>query len=148
MAENGLRLSPSKTQLGDCRQRGEGFEFLGYRFEAGRRSVRKKSLDRFKDKIRAKTGRTRGDSLQRITADLNRTLRGWFEYFKHADRYTFEALDGFIRRRLRSLLLKQKSGRSGVALNRTAHRLWPNDFFAQAGLLDLYGAWCAARRSR
>jgi len=80
VAENGLRLSPTKTHVGDCRQPGEGFEFLGYRFEAGRRRVRKKSLDRFKDKIRAKTGRTRGDSLQRIVTDLNRTLRGWFEY--------------------------------------------------------------------
>src|SRR5215470_5352709 len=89
VAENGLRLSPTKTHLGDCRQRGEGFEFLGYRFEAGRRWVRKKSLDSLKDKIRTKTGRTRGDSLQRIVTDLNRTLRGWFEYFKHAHPNTF-----------------------------------------------------------
>jgi RNA-directed DNA polymerase len=148
VAENGLRLSPTKTHLGDCRQRGEGFEFLGYRFEAGRRWVRKKSMDRFKDKIRAKTGRTRGDSLECIVIDLNRTLRGWFEYFKHAHRSTFEALDKFIRRRLRTLLLKQRSGRSGVALNQTAHRLWPNDFFAQAGLLALEGARRAARHSR
>jgi RNA-directed DNA polymerase len=42
-AENGLRLHPNKTHIGDCRQQGEGFEFLGYRFEAGRRFVRKKS---------------------------------------------------------------------------------------------------------
>jgi RNA-directed DNA polymerase len=147
VAENGLRLSPTKTHLGDCRQPGKGFEFLGYRFEAGRRWVRKKSLDRLKDKIRAKTGRTRGDSLQRIVTDLNRSLRGWFAYFKHARRSTFRALDGFIRRRLRALLLKQKK-RSGVGRSLAAHRLWPNAFFAQAGLLDLYGAWCAARHSR
>src|SRR6266702_7374247 len=51
-AENGLRLHPNKTHIGDCRQPGEGFEFLGYRFEAGRRFVRKKSLDRLKDNIR------------------------------------------------------------------------------------------------
>ena len=44
VAENGLRLHPDKTHLGDCRRPGEGFEFLGYRFEAGRRFVRKKSL--------------------------------------------------------------------------------------------------------
>jgi len=148
VAENGLRLSPAKTHVGDCRQLGEGFEFLGYRFEAGRRRVRKKSLDRFKDKIRAKTGRTRGDSLQRIVTDLNRSLRGWFEYFKHARRSTFLALDGFIRRRLRALLLKQKKKRSGTGRTLTAHRLWPNAFFAQAGLLDLYGAWCEARHPR
>jgi RNA-directed DNA polymerase len=148
VAENGLRLSPTKTHLGDCREKGEGFEFLGYRFEAGRRWVRKKSMDRFKDKIRAKTGRTRGDSLQRIVTDLNRTLRGWFEYFKHAYPTTFGSLDGFIRRRLRALLFKQKKKRSGFGMNQTAHRLWPNDFFAQAGLLDLYGARQAARHSR
>jgi RNA-directed DNA polymerase len=150
VAENGLKLSPSKTHLGDCREPGEGFEFLGYRFEAGRRWVRKKSMDRFKDKIRAKTGRTRGDSLQRIVTDLNRSLRGWFEYFKHADRSTFQALDGFIRRRLRALLLKQQKKRKRSAFGRspTIHRLWPNAFFAQAGLLDLYGAWQAARLSR
>jgi RNA-directed DNA polymerase len=148
VAENGLRLSPAKTHVGDCRQPGEGFEFLGYRFEAGRRWVRKKSLNHFKDKIRAKTGRTRGDSLQRIVTGLNRMLRGWFEYFKHAHPYHFKALNGFIRRRLRALLLKQKKKRSGFGRNQTAHRLWPNAFFAQAGLLDLYGAWCAARHPR
>jgi group II intron reverse transcriptase/maturase len=41
--DNGLRLHPDKTHIGDCRNRGEGFEFLGYRFEAGGRFVRKKS---------------------------------------------------------------------------------------------------------
>jgi RNA-directed DNA polymerase len=147
VAENGLRLSPSKTHLGDCRQPGEGFEFLGYRFEAGRRWVRKKSLDRFKDNIRSKTGRTRGDSLPRVITDLNRMLRGWFEYFKHAHPYTFEALDRFIRRRLRTLLRKQ-SKRSGMGFTRADHRRWPNAFFAQAGLLALSGAWREARHSR
>ncbi len=39
---NGLTLHPDKTRVGDCRQPGHGFEFLGYRFEAGRRLVRKK----------------------------------------------------------------------------------------------------------
>ncbi len=147
VAENGLRLSPTKTHVGDCRVPGQGFEFLGYRFEAGQRWVRKKSLDRFKDTIRAKTGKTRGDSLQRIVTDLNRTLRGWFEYFKHADPYTFKAIDRFIRRRLRTLLRKRIRKRSGIGRTLVDHKLWPNAFFAQAGLLALYGAWCEARHS-
>jgi hypothetical protein len=42
--------------------------------------VRKKSLTQLKDSIRVKTRRTRGDSLARIVASLNRTLRGWFAY--------------------------------------------------------------------
>ena len=52
---NGLALHPEKTHVGDCRQPGQGFEFLGYRFEAGERHVRKKSLNKLKDSIRAKT---------------------------------------------------------------------------------------------
>jgi len=55
VGDNGLMLHPDKTHIGDCRQPGEGFEFLGYRFEAGQRWVRKKSLQRFKDVIRSKT---------------------------------------------------------------------------------------------
>ena len=84
VSENGLALHPEKTHVGDCRQPGQGFEFLGYRFEAGQRHVRKKSLTKLKDSIRAKTKRTRGDTLARIVADLNSLLRGWFAYFKHA----------------------------------------------------------------
>lgn len=148
VAENGLRLHPDKTHVGDCRLAGQGFEFLGYRFEAGRRFVRKKSLNRLKDTIRAKTPRTRGDSLERIVVDLNRTLRGWFQYFKHAHPRTFIALDGFIRRRLRSILLKQTKKRSGFGLSLNTHQLWPNAFFAQAGLLTLHTAWQTARHSR
>ncbi len=60
-----LTLHPDKTRVGDCREAGQGFDFLGYRFEAGRRWVRKKSLKALKDKLRSKTGRTRGVSLGR-----------------------------------------------------------------------------------
>lgn len=147
VADNGLRLHPSKTRVGDCRLAGQGFEFLGYRFEAGRRFVRKKSLNRCKDTIRAKTRRTRGDSLARITADLNRTLRGWFAYFKHAHPRTFVALDKLIRRRLRSLLRKQDK-RPGFGATRDDHQRWPITFFADAGLLALHTAWLNARYSR
>jgi len=145
--EAGLRLHPDKTQVGDCRQTGEGFEFLGYRFEAGRRFVRKKSLTRLKDTVRAKTKRTRGDSLARVVADLNRTLSGWFGYFKHAHPRTFVGLDKFVRRRLRALLRKQEK-RPGFGRCQADHHRWPNAFFAQAGLLALNTAWQTARHSR
>jgi RNA-directed DNA polymerase len=145
--DSGLRLHPDKTHLGDCRNTGEGFDFLGYRFEAGRRFVRKKSLTRFKDRIREKTKRTRGDSLACIIADLNRSLRGWFGYFKHAHPRTFIQLDKLIRRRLRSVLRKQEK-RPGFGRWREDHQRWPNAFFAQAGLLALHTAWLTARHSR
>lgn len=147
VADNGLRLHPNKTHVGDCLVKGQGFEFLGYRFEAGRRFVRKKSLDRLKDTIRAKTPRARGDSLERIIVDLNRTLRGWFAYFKHAHSRTFIVLDRFIRRRLRAVLRKQDK-RPGFGATRDDHQRWPITFFANAGLLALNTAWQNARHSR
>ena len=91
VAANGLTLHPMKTHVGDCRMPGQGFEFLGYRFEAGKRYVRKKSLTKLKDSIRDKTRRTRGDSLKCIIAELNPVLRGWFGYFKQAHSSTFRA---------------------------------------------------------
>jgi RNA-directed DNA polymerase len=147
VADNGLCLHPDKMHVGDCRQPGEGFDFLGYRFEAGRRWVRKKSLKRFKDNIREKTGRSRGDSLARIVADLNPMLKGWFGYFKHAYKTEFDPLDGFIRRRLRALLRKQDK-RPGFGLCHLDHKRWPNAFFAAAGLFALHTAWHTARHSR
>src|SRR6516225_4733114 len=148
VAENGLRLHPQKTHVGDCRQAGQGFEFLGYRFEAGRRWVRKKSLNRLKDKIRERTRRAGGQSLARIIEGLNPILKGWFAYFQHAHPYTFQMLDGFIRRRLRSILLRQKTKQSCYGMSRAIHQRWPNSFFAEAGLLALHTAWLNARHSR
>ncbi len=145
--DNGLTLHPTKTHVGDCRMPGQGFEFLGYRFEAGKRYVRKKSLTKLKDSIRDKTRRTRGVSLGCIIAELNPVLRGWFGYFKQAHPVTFKDLDGFIRRRLRSVLHKQEK-RSCVGFSHEDHRRWPNAFFARHGLFALHTAWTVARQSR
>jgi RNA-directed DNA polymerase len=144
---NGLTLHPDKTRVGDCREPGQGFDFLGYRFEAGRRFVRDKSLRALKDKVREKTGRSRGDSLARIVADLNPMLRGWFGYFKHARPGLFRRLDQFIRRRLRAILRKQDK-RPSMGRNWSDHVQWPNAFFADLGLFTLKTAWETARHSR
>lgn len=145
--EYGLQLSPEKTHVGNSLQEGHGFDFLGYRFEAGSRYVRSKSLRKFKDVIRSKTRRTRGDSIERIIADINPTIRGWFEYFKHAHRYTFSSLDGLIRRRLRAILRKHRK-QPGSGRTHQDHRRWPNAFFADHGLFTMYEAYASARQSR
>jgi RNA-directed DNA polymerase len=144
---NGLSLHPDKTHVGDCRIEGQGFEFLGYRFEAGKREVRRKSLVALKDKVRRLTRRTRGDSLGRIIADLNPMLRGWYGYFKHAQGRVFQRLDALIRRRLRALLRKQEK-RPGFGRCYADHRRWPNAFFANEGLFTLVGARRLASQSR
>ena len=141
----GLQLHPEKTRVVDATAAG-GFDFLGYHFERGRRWPRKKSLRSFKDKVRAKTRRTSGQSLSVIIEELNRTLIGWFGYFKHSRRYTFVRLDQWIRMRLRSVLRRRK-GRRGRGRG-AAHQRWPNAFFQQHGLYSLAAAHAAIRQSR
>jgi len=142
-ASAGLTLHPTKTRVIDVRA--ESFDFLGYRFEDGTRRPRPKSLDKFKETVREKTSRTSDGSLYAIIDRLNPTLRGWFEYFKHSHKWTFERLDGWIRMRLRSLLRKRmkKTGRG----RGTDHQRWPNAFFADHGLYSLKRAHALASQS-
>lgn len=147
VAENGLTLHLDKTHVGDCLVDGQGFEFLGYRFEAGKRWVREKSLQGFKDAIRAKTGRSRGDSIATIIADLNPRIRGWFGYFKHVYPGLFHQLDQFIRRRLRAVLRKQDK-RPSMGRSRADHQRWPNAYFANLGLFTMRQAHILERQSR
>jgi RNA-directed DNA polymerase len=119
-AQAGLTLHPTKTRLVDERE--DGFDFLGYHFEAGKRWPRSKSRKKFRDTIRAKTKRTSGHSMTQIIADVNRTLRGWFEYFKHSYRPSAKA--------------------RGADQSR-----WPIAYFAELGLYSLHDAHALARQS-
>jgi RNA-directed DNA polymerase len=144
----GLTLHPTKTRIVDVRA--EGFDFLGYRFQTTKRGrlarwPRKKSEQKLKETLRAKTKRTNGHSLQFILADVSRTLRGWFGYFQHSCRSTFVSVDGWVRRRLRSLLRK-RAGRTGCGRGRD-HQRWPNAYFAEQGLYSLVAAAASARQS-
>jgi RNA-directed DNA polymerase len=141
----GLVLHPTKTKIVDVRT--AGFDFLGYHFQTTRRGhlahwPRKKSLDKLKDTIRAKTKRTDGRSLACIIADLNRTLRGWFGYFQHSYHTTFAGVDSWVRGRLRSILRK-RAGRSGRSRGRD-HQRWPNAYFSAHGYFCLATTFAAA----
>jgi RNA-directed DNA polymerase len=140
----GLELHPEKTRLVDTHEPG-GFEFLGYRFDGGRRWPRRASMQKFKETIRRKTPRTYGRSLEAMIADVNRTTRGWFGYFQHSDKAVFQELDGWIRMRLRSLL-RARSGRRGRGRGRD-HQRWPNAYFAARGLFTMTEAHATACQS-
>jgi RNA-directed DNA polymerase len=142
-AEAGLTLHPTKTRIVHAPE--DGFDFLGYRFEGGKRRPRPKSLEKLKDTIRAKTRRNSGVSLKAIITDVNRTLRGWFEYFKHSHRWTYDPLDRWIRRRLRGIL-RRRIGLRGISRGADSFR-WPNAFFAEQGLYSLNAAFVLARQS-
>jgi len=134
VAENGLTLHPTKTRIVEAST--EAFDFLGYRFDRDKRLVRPKSLEKLKEAVRAKTRRTDGRSLKVIVEDLNRTLRGWFGYFKRCHERVFSRLDGWIRRRLRSLLRK-RTKRKGISRHGADEQRWPNAYFAEQGLFSL-----------
>jgi len=141
---NGLSLHSEKTHIVDAMQPG-GFDFLGYHFERGYRWPRKKSLTKLKDAIRAKTRRTEGTSLEYIVNNVNRTARGWFEYFKHSHPTTFPRLDAWVRMRLRSILRRRqrRKGRGRGA----DHQRWPNAYFNALGLFSFVAANACARQS-
>lgn len=140
----GLTLHPDKTRIVDATQRG-GFDFLGYHFERGYKWPRKKSLQKLKDTIRAKTKRNNGQSLQVIITNVNCSARGWFGYFKHSHKTTFKPLDQWLRTRLRSIL-RRRGKRRGRARRRD-HRQWPNRFFSERGLFSFVVAYGTARQS-
>ena len=143
-----LTLHPDKTHVGNSREPGQGFDFLGFRFEAGQRQIRRKSQRAFRDKVKALTRRSCGQSMKYLTARLNRMLRGWFEYFKHAQMAIFGTLDSFIRRRLRSILCKQHKLGYYYNSSKTIHQRWPNAYFAKLGLFGLYKARVKASQPR
>ena len=141
----GLTLHPVKTRLVHAWD--DGFDFLGYHFERSRRWPRKKSQEKFRDAIRAKTGRTVGHGLSRVIANINPILRGWFNYFRHSHRRTFRIVDGWVRRRLRGILRRQQK-LEGIAKTHGADQVrWPNAFFAKHGLFSLQGARDAVSQS-
>lgn len=133
--KRGLSLHSEKTRLVDVSVPGEGFDFLGYHFEQSTRWPRKKSLKRLKDTVRLNTKRNNGHSLPCIIADVNRTLCGWFEYFKHSRKQTFPAIDQWVRRRLRSIQ-RRRLGYKGISRG-LDHRRWTNKFFEDHGLFSL-----------
>jgi RNA-directed DNA polymerase len=134
LTERGLRLHPVKTRIVDATQR-PGFDFLGYRFFGKSRYPRPSSEKKLRDSIREKTPRTQGQSLPEIIKRVNASLRGWFEYFKHSSRQAFNAIDAYVRMRMRSILRK-RSKRKGRG-HGYDHFRWPNLYFQQMGLFSL-----------
>lgn len=135
VTEHELILHPEKTHLGNCMVEGEGFEFLGYRFEAGTSWVRRKSIQKFRDRIRESTSKIGGKSIQEVIKKLNPILRGWCNYFKKVTKYTLGTFDSFVRRRLRAIIERQNKKRSFGA--GWCNQKIPNKFFADKGLFNM-----------
>lgn len=109
-------------------------KFLGHRLlGGGRLGIAPKSLERFKARVREITRRNRGISLERMISELNSFLRGWVTYFRHAEcKSHLQAMDGWIRRKLRCVKLKQRKRCKPIA-----------DFLHQQGVPQ-WRAWLLA----
>lgn len=86
--------------------------FLGFSFTSKRGDTRirihSKSIKRFKERVRELTDRNCGQSIHRIIYNLNQYLRGWWNYYRHTQGVSqFRSINGWIMRRLRSILWKQ-----------------------------------------
>lgn len=145
---NGLTLHPEKTRLVDASQPG-GFDFLGYHFERGRKWPCKKSVAKLRENLRPRTRRTNGHAMKVIVTDINRTLRGWYEYFKQGLITRLRDQDRWVRKRLRSLL-RHRDKRRGIAKH-VDQLHYPNCYFIELGLFSLERAkqlelWSSHRR--
>jgi RNA-directed DNA polymerase len=142
--QEGLKLHPEKTRIvqvmpdWEKKDPGSGVDFLGYTFWRKWKWPRRKSQQKFRATIRDKTKRTNGQSLKEIIASVNRTLRGWFEYFKHSAKAPLIRLDKWVRMRLRSILRKRRKRRGRG--RGTDHFRWPNAYFTANGLFSLTAA--------
>jgi RNA-directed DNA polymerase len=108
LAPMGLSLSEEKTKV--CHI-DEGFDFLGFRIQrrlqrgTNKRKVytypSKKSLASVMGKVRALTRKWRHRTLADLLRQLNPTLRGWCNYFRHGvSKRTFSYVDSFARWRI------------------------------------------------
>jgi len=86
-------------------------KFLGFSFMRNKEAsirIAPKKLEQLKERVREITSRTRGISMDSRIKELNCYLMGWIGYFRLASaKKHCEALDEWIRRRLRMCLWKQ-----------------------------------------
>jgi group II intron reverse transcriptase/maturase len=104
----GLTLSAEKTKKTKFR---EGFAFLGFAISSWCVTMRPKSVEKFKTKIRELTPRHHNLEA-RVIVQLNRVIRGTANYF--ATTFSscgdlFRSLDRWIRMRIRCMKFKRKS---------------------------------------
>ncbi|XIA61974.1 group II intron maturase-specific domain-containing protein [Bradyrhizobium sp. TZ2] len=101
-----LKVNEAKSAVARPEER----KFLGFSIanDGSERRIAPKALDKFKDRIREITCRTRGISLQQMIADLTPYLIGWRGYFGFCQTpRVLTNLEAWIRRRLRLYLWRQ-----------------------------------------
>ncbi|MFG2708816.1 group II intron reverse transcriptase/maturase [Streptomyces sp. NPDC048386] len=145
LAPLGLRLAPEKTQVVHV---DEGFTFLGFDIRRMRKrgtskhhvytKPSKKAVQSIKDKVKVKTYRsTRYQDLGELIADVNRSLVGWANYFRHGvSKATFSAVDSFVWGRLMRWTRAKYAGKTGLSMKELRRRFCDQGWrFAHNGVV-------------
>src|SRR6266545_124344 len=111
-----LKVNESKSAVAKPQER----KFLGFSFTSGKELKRKiapKAIDRFKERVREITHKSRGRSMEKVMEELAPYLRGWRGYFGFCETpAVLRHLDSWIRRRVRCEFWRQwKTGRKRFA---------------------------------
>ena len=129
------------------------------------------SLQRLKYKLRTKTKRNRGISLEQLVKEVNPLMRGWLNYFKGAKmKGKLAEVMSWLRRRIRCYRLRQCKRAIGIArflqklkvpewrgwlvalsskgwyhksCTPQAHEGMNHKCFASIGLFDMYAYYCS-----
>lgn len=136
--ENSLKLTVNRAKSAVDRPWNRGY--LGYtltRHKLARLTITKASMQRIMQRLREILKRGRGRNIRRVVEELIPVLRGWASYFSLVDvKRPLEALDGWIRRRLRCVIWRQWK------------RPWTRRRKLMALGLDDYRAWKSAGNGR
>jgi RNA-directed DNA polymerase len=141
MAAIGLTLNETKTCIRNARE--EHFDFLGYTFGPERypkdghwylaAKPSKKSVGRVKEKVRSMLRPGNQSPWPVVAKELNRTLRGWSNYFNHGTRYrAYRAVDNYVYERTRNFLRRRHK-----VPTRGTRRFAAQKIFGELGVLRL-----------
>ncbi len=103
-----LKVNPKKSKV----DRASRVKILGFSLfkRNGEVLIRiaNRSKERFAEKLRRLTKRTRSGKLEEVIQEINQYAMGWIAYYRLANTPSvFEDLDGWIRRRLRQMVWKR-----------------------------------------
>jgi RNA-directed DNA polymerase len=170
-----LKVNPKKSKV----DRATRVKFLGFSFYKRKGEVlirvAGRSLERFREKLRRLTKRTRSGKLEDVIEHINQYTMGWIGYFRQANTPSvFEELDRWIRRRLRQMIWKRwkrgttryreliklgvPAGRAGLGAvgkspwhmskSPVVHEALSNVYFRRSGLKSLKTRYQELRVSR
>jgi len=158
LAPMGLRLAPEKTQVVHI---DEGLDFLGYNIRRMRKRgtqryyvytrPSRKAIQAIKDKVSARTYRsTRHMALDELITSLNRSLRGWANYFRHGvSKAVFNAVDHHAWGRLMRWIRAKYKGKTGLSMKELRRRFCDQGWrFASNGVVFTGASSVAVTRYR